>query len=215
VARSSGARRSGAAIAALVVAVAVATAGPGGATPREVGDTYVFDGAVSAAGTISSTAIDCDLDIPITSDGTVTLAAGGQASWHVDLCASSAQPVQAQTPVYGGDFTLTSADGTVSGTVTSTTSSTSGPQGFATHLDLVATGGTGALVGATGTLTFDGFVGVAGSTFAGDLVGTVTIAAAPTTAPPSTLGTVPATVAAPPPAPPAAAPVSGSPTFTG
>ncbi|QXC62657.1 hypothetical protein KSP35_07640 [Aquihabitans sp. G128] len=206
------------AVACLLLATA-AVAVPSGATPRAVGDEVAFDGTVSGTGTFDGDQ-DCGLDVDVTQDATLTLAAGGEAQLHLAYCLAPFDPAVALTPTYDGTFTIAGDAGTVSGTLVGTVAAAAGPGAtFATHLVLTASSGTGDLAGATGELTFDGAAGFGASTLEGTLAGSLTIgeppATAPSTAPPTSGTLVGAVVPSSPPPPPGAAPVSGTPAFTG
>ena len=129
----------------------------------------------------------CGLDLSVSNTATITLSGGGQAGLQADYCVTEFDPNVVAAPVYGGSFTITTNDGTAAGTVSGNSETANAtPSGFPLHLVLTSTAGTGELVGATGTVTFDGYVGPAASTIEGSTTGSFTPHASTTTAPAAT-----------------------------
>lgn len=184
------------------------------------GDPVDLSGTVMGTGSLGGAA-SCGLDLSVSNTATITLAAGGEAGLQADYCVTTFDPNVVAAPIFGGTFTITTATGTATGTVSgSSETANATPGGFPLHLVLASTGGTGDLVGATGTLTFDGSAGPAASTINGSTTGSFTPHASTTTASVATTPTsVPArrtrsaTVADGTATP--ATPVSGTASFTG
>lgn len=212
-------RRAWFPVVALVVAATIGsasgidaqTAPPPAAPPT----TIAFDGTVAGTGSIGAIA-GCGLDLSVTFETTVALTAGGTAALQMAVCNSLPEPGVPGAEIYGQTFVLTTADGTVAGTLSGRADESEPDSNeFPLHLDLVATGGTGSLAGADGSLTFDGVAGPAGATVEGTLSGSLTLV------PPTTTTTVAVTVTSVPAGPPtispagAAQPVVAAPTFTG
>jgi hypothetical protein len=116
-------------------------------------------------------------------DGGGGWSALGESTFNLDFCIANTPTTEPGWPVLdGGTFTVTAADGTLSGALTGWVDATGTPPpggGFPTefpaHLVLTVSAGSGRFAAATGSLALDGIFGPAAATFAGDVSGTITI----------------------------------------
>jgi hypothetical protein len=172
------------ATAATVVALAgVAPAGAddAGGTPPPTGTTLEVSGDFTGFGLLQST---CGLFNQVV-DGGGEWVPLGTSTFHLDFCLESPAGGE-QYPISSGSFTVTSPDGTLTGTVGGYVEAGGMPDptvGFPLHIVLTVTGGTGAYAGATGELTLDGAFGYGATPVWGTVSGTVTL-------PPPTPGSV-------------------------
>lgn len=102
---------------------------------------------------------------------------------HVDFCLGS-PPDDVHYPVLSGTFTITSADGTLTGDVSGDVQAGGMPppeDGFPFRLELTVTAGTDRLASATGTLVLNGAFSYGAVSARGTISGTVTIPPGPPT----------------------------------
>ena len=146
--RGSLARRAGALVAVSLALLA------GAASPAAAADIPV-SGDFTATGTFT---FACDFALEST-DGGGDWTGLGPSTFHLDWCVGlPPDPTVDDWPVTSGTFTVTTAAGTLTGTMGGWVDPvTPDPQGrYPIHLVLTITGGTGAYVGATGELVLDG-----------------------------------------------------------
>jgi hypothetical protein len=110
----------------------------------------------------------------------------GSVTFSLDFCVASAG-VDDPWPVTSGSFTVTSAGGTLSGSMGGFVMAAKpvGPNQFPFTYVLTITGGTGDLAGATGQLTLDGLAGYVapfGRTIEGTVSGSVVVVHTPASA---------------------------------
>jgi hypothetical protein len=116
-------------------------------------------------------------------DGGGSWSALGASTFNLDFCIASMPTTEPGWPVLdGGTFTVTAADGTLSGALTGWVDATGTPppgggipMEFPAHLVLTITAGSGRFAAATGSLVLDGIFGPAAASFEGTVSGTVTI----------------------------------------
>jgi hypothetical protein len=104
----------------------------------------------------------------------------GATTFHLDFCVDDA-PFDEPWPVTGGTFTITTADGTLTGSVSGEVDALQADSEgwFPFRLTLTITGGTGAYDGATGAIDVDGrseYVAPTSRNIEGSVSGTVTTA---------------------------------------
>jgi hypothetical protein len=163
--------------AAIVITLGAPPASAGGHRPGPQPEVLTVTGPFTATGQLLS---GCGEFHQIV-DGGGGWSALGDTTFNLDFCIGG--PSEPGWPVLdGGTFTVTAADGTLSGAVTGWVDATGTPPPgggipteFPAHLVLTITAGTGRFSAATGTLVLDGIFGPAAATFEGTVSGTVTI----------------------------------------
>jgi hypothetical protein len=173
----------------VVVVLAVATAvalgapaspaGAGGHHPGPQPEVLTVTGSFTASGQLLGGCGDFHQIV----DGGGGWSALGDSTFNLDFCIANTPTTEPGWPVLdGGTFTVTAADGTLSGTLTGWVDATGTPPpggGFPTefpaHLVLTVTAGSGRFAAATGSLVLDGVFGPAAATFEGTVSGTITI----------------------------------------
>jgi hypothetical protein len=153
--------------------------GAGGHPPGPRPQVLRVTGSFTASGQLLS---DCGEFHQIV-DGGGGWSGLGDSTFELDFCIANTPTTEPGWPVLdGGTFTVTTADGTLSGALTGWVDATGTPPPgggipteFPAHLVLTITAGTGRFSAATGTLVLDGIFGPAAATFAGTVSGRVTI----------------------------------------
>jgi hypothetical protein len=173
--------RTGARSALVAVFVALVVAGlgasPAGAAELPVSGTFTGDGYFTFTCGFAEEHLD----------GGGDWASLGATTFHLDYCVDDGI-LDEPWPVSGGTFTITTADGTLTGSVAGEMDATQadGDGWFPFRLTLTVTAGTGAYDGATGAIDVDGrleYVAPTSRNIEGSVSGTVTTAAStPTSA---------------------------------
>ena len=156
--------------AAIVITLGAAPASAGGHRPGPQPEVLTVTGPFTATGQLLS---GCGEFHQIV-DGGGEWSALGASTFNLDFCIANTGG--AVWPVLdGGTFTVTSADGTLSGTTGGWVAAGGTGTEFPLHLELAITGGSGRFADASGALVLDGAFGVGAGTAWGDVSGTVTI----------------------------------------
>jgi hypothetical protein len=163
---------------ALLVADAAAAASAEGRRPAPQPEVLTVDGPFTASAQLLGGCGEFRHII----DGTGEWSALGASTLHLDFCIGS-PPDGVHHPVLdGGTFTISAADGTLTGTMTGDVQPGGTPPpevGFPFHFDLVTTGGTGRFATATGSFVVDGAFGYGALNARGTVSGTITIPPGP------------------------------------
>jgi hypothetical protein len=153
-----------------VVATVVGVVALSQGAHAQTGSEIPVSGTVTATGSL----VYCSAFIGTVSEGTANLTGLGASSIYFETCGEEGLPEP--VPVVDSEFSIISAQGSLSGDVSGGVwPFTQEPQGFRFELVLTITDGSGAFVGATGTLSLDGFFSPGAFTATGTIEGTVVL----------------------------------------
>jgi hypothetical protein len=117
-------------------------------------------------------------------DGEGEWSALGASTFHLDFCIQSPTTGVDYPVLDGGTFTITSAEGTLSGTLSGSVRAGGSPPpevGFPFRFELAVTAGTGRFATATGAFVLEGAFGYGAVSAWGTISGTVSIPPGPPT----------------------------------
>jgi hypothetical protein len=142
------------------------------ATARSLTTDAPVSGSYSGTGTIS---IESCEYIRQNVSATGSLVPFGESQIALNFCLGDVPEGSLRSQVLDGAFTISAADGTVSGSIGGFVQpfNPGGENVFPYQLVLTIAGGTGSYAGSTGTIVLDGFFGLAGMTTQGTASGTL------------------------------------------
>jgi hypothetical protein len=150
---------------AAAVVLSVGASSPAGAEELPVSGTFTGTGGFSSE--------PCSF-IPVQETGTGELTSLGSVTFVMAFCTIDA-PQGVPNPIADGEFTVTSAEGTLVGDLTGTVEAQGmGPE-FPLHFVWTVIGGTGRFDGATGSLALEGAFGLGAFTVSGTIDGVVDV----------------------------------------